>query len=293
MRAISTVVDTTVFLLLLGGAVATLVIGTGSVGAPPATGDPADETAQQLVTTTQSIEYVLRPTENESDGIDYDEATTDFGRSAHGTTAGLLAAAARASVTLNGQRLTPASTGFTNRVRSETRALVQRRDTAVAITVHWEPYTDAPIDGRLRVGPTPPARADVRAATLTVDSGLEPTRERALDIADENGTSGVARVVAASIVDGFFPPEETRVALRGDAPVDTLTAHRYRRVARLTDARLLDIGDASIRPMNDELTDALAQRLATDMRSRFSSPQAAARAVRTGETEIVVRTWSP
>jgi len=293
MRAISTVVDTTVFLLLLGGAVATLVVGTGSIASPPAATDPADETAELLTTTTHAVEYDLRPTANDSDGVSYSHTNGQFGRSAHGTTAGLLAAATRSTATLRGERLTPASGGFERAVRAETRAVIQRRGTAVAVTAHWTPYDGAPIEGRLHVGPEPPARADVRAARVTVDSGFEPVRERALDAARANGTDGVARVAARSVVEGFFPPEETRVALRGDTPVDTLTAHRYRRVARLSHANLLDLENASAESMNEELTDAVATRLHRDMQYQFSSPETAARALRTGETRIVVRTWSP
>lgn len=293
MRAISTVVDTTVFLLLLGGAVSTLVVGTGSIGASPSGPDPADETAELLTTTTLSVEYDLRPTANHSDGVSYDDTSGQFDRSAHGTTAGLLAAATRSGATLRDERVTPAGRGFERAVRNETRSVIRQRGGAVAVTARWTPYDDAPIGGRVHVGPEPPARADVRAARLTVDSGFEPVRERALDSARVNGTDGVARVVAWSIVDGYFPPDETRVALHGDAPVDTLTAHRYRRVARLSNAHLLDVGNASIESMNDELTDAMTRQLARDMRRQFSSPEAAARAVQTGETRIVVRTWSP
>lgn len=293
MRAISTVVDTTVFLLLLGGAIATLVVGTGSLASPPAAADPADETAELLTTTTLSVDYDLRPTANDSDGVSYTHTSGQFGRSAQGTTAGLLAAATRSSATLRGERLTPASGGFERAVRNETHAVIQRRGTAVAVTARWTPYDGAPIEGRLHVGPEPPGRADVRAARLTVDSGFEPVRARALDAARANGTDGVARVAARSIVEGFFPPEETRVALHGDTPVDTLTAHRYRRVARLTTTNLLDIPNASVESLNDELIDAVANRLARDMRYQFDSAEAAARALRTGQTRIVVRTWSP
>lgn len=293
MRAISTVVDTTVFLLLLGGAVSTLVVGTGVVNTPTTGEDPADETAEQLMTTTATIEYELTPTNNRTDGIDYSETSGQFDRTAHGTTAGLLATAAHSAASMDSKRLTPASAGFERAVQNETRHRVRRHDSAVAVTAMWEPYEDAPLRGQVYVGPKPPATADVRAASVTVDSGFESVRTEAREAAAENGTNGVARVVARTIIAGLFRPEETRVALRGDTPVDTLTAHRYRRVARLSDSRYLDIRESSVRTLNDQLVDALADRLARDMRQRFSSPEAAGRAVSTGKTRIVVRTWSP
>lgn len=293
MRAISTVVSTTVFLFLLGGAVATLVVGTGTIDAPSTADDPADETATQLLSTTATIQYELTPTANQSDAMNYSDGGARFDRTAHGTTAGLLATATSSAATLSGERLTPSSGGFERAVRSETSDRIQRRDTAVAVTATWEPYDAAPIDSRIHVGPEPPSDADVHAASVTVDSGFEPARDRAIDAARTNGTSGVARAVARSIVAGLLPPDETRVALRGDAPVDTMTAHRYRRVARLADARILDVGGSSVETMNGELVDALTTRLAMDMRTQFSSPSAAARAVSTDEVRIVIRTWSP
>lgn len=293
MRAISTVVDTAVFLLLLGGAVSVLVVGTGPVHAPATGADPADETAEQLLTTTSTIEYRLTPTANRSDDVDYTDVDGDFTRTAHGTTAGLLASAATSAATMDGERLTPASGGFERAVRNETRDRVRRRDTAVAVTATWEPYDGAPIQGQVHVGPDPPANADVRAARVTVDSGFEPAREAALEEARVNGTDGVARVVARSIVAGLFPPETTRVTLRGDEPVDTLTAHRYRRVGRLSNSLVLNLDGASVEALNGELEDALTRELRRDLDTRFASPAAGARTVSTGEVRIVVRTWSP
>ena len=292
MRAISTVVDTTLFLLLLGGAVGTLVAGTGGLDTPPSGDDHADETATALATTTVGVDYELTPRNNHSDGISYGHSG-DFDRTAHGTVAGLLAAATRTAATLDGERIAPAGGGFERAVRNETHAAVHRRATAVGVTAVWEPYDGAPLSGRVHAGPTPPASADVRAARLTVDSGVAPVDERAREAARTDGTDGVAHVVAAAVVEGFFSPAESRVALRGDAPADTLAAHRYRRVARLTDAPALDLENGSVAATNDRLTAALADRFAADMRDRFETPAATARAVSTGEVRIVVRTWSP
>ena len=178
-------------------------------------------------------------------------------------------------------------------MRNETQSVIRRPGTAVAVTASWEPYDGAPVASGLHVGSEPPARVDVRAARLTLDSGIEPVREQAVAAARGHGWDGVARIVASSLVTAIFPPDETRVALRGDAPVDTLTAHRYRRVARLTDTTLLAIGNDSVETMNAELVDGLTDRLSADMRRRFETPEAAARTVATGKIEIVVRTWSP
>jgi hypothetical protein len=293
MRAISTVVDTTLFLLLLGGAVATLVVGTAGVGPAPAAADPADETVTVLATTTATVDYELTPTNADGDGVSYDDRDDQFGRTAHGTTAGLLATATRSGAEIDGERLAPASGGFERAVRNETRRTVSRRATAVAVTAVWEPYEGAPVGSRIHAGPEPPVTADVHAARLAVGSGVASVDDRAREAARADGFDGVARVVAGAVVEGFFPPDETRVALRGDAPTDTLTAHRYRRAARLVDAPLLDLRNGSVAPANRHLADALADRFAADMGRRFERPRAAARAVSVGEVRIVVRTWSP
>lgn len=292
MRGISSVLDTTLFLLLLGGAVGALVVGTASQGPAPTGADPADETATLLATTTATVEYELTPTNSASDGVEYDGEDDQFRRSAHGTTAGLLATAARSGARIDGERITPASGGFERVVVDETRSTVERRGTAVGVTAVWEPYDGAPMGERLHVGPKPPATADVRAARLTVDSGVDPVRDRAREAARTDGVDGVARVVATAVVAGLFPPDRTRVALRGDPPTDTLTAQRYRRLARLVDAPLLDLRNSSVARTNSRLTDALADRFAADMRDRFATPDAAARAVSPATVRIVVRTWS-
>jgi len=291
MRAISTLVDTLVFLLLLGGAITTLVVGTA--GLQPAADDRADETARVVATTTQTFEYELTPPDESNDGISYDHVdNASLQRTAHGTTAGLLGTAALSATTVDNERVTPASRGFERVVRNETNGVLSQRETATAVTATWEPYADAPIAGTVQVGPEPPRSTDVHASTLTVDSGVDPVRERALDAARRNGYDGVARVVASAVVTGLFPPTETRVALHGDTPVNTLAAHRYRRIARLTNAPRLDIDQSSVEQMNRQLAGALADRLAHDVRQRFQSPTEAARAVSTGEVRIVVRTWS-
>ncbi len=102
----------------------------------------------------------------------------------------------------------------------------------------------------------------------------------------------MATVVARSVVDGLFPPTQSRYALRGDYPSDVLLAARYERMADLTGASVA-VEQQSATEMNRDLTAALAARLRTDMRSRYDSPADAARAVRVSRVRVTVRTWSP
>ncbi|MFC6975581.1 hypothetical protein ACFQL1_14450 [Halomicroarcula sp. GCM10025709] len=115
---------------------------------------------------------------------------------------------------------------------------------------------------------------------------------RALVAARSSGYDGVATVVARAVVAGIFPPERTELALRGDYPADVLTAARYGRAGNATGTSL-PIQRGNVTELNRRLTVALADTLEADMRTRFRSPTAAARATETHRVRVTVRTWSP
>lgn len=299
MRAISTVVDATVFLLLVGGAIATLVAGTGTMHAEsqerPGPVNPAAEDATLLATTTATVNYSLAPaTVSEVDGMTFHRTEgSGFERSAHGTLASLLADAAVGNVALEGERLSHAGDEFERRLSSTVRDRLGRRGTRSTVDATWEPYDDAPVEGTVRVGDEPPRDVDVHAATLTVDSGFPASRERAERAAEEDGFRDVATVVADAVVRGLFPPRETQLALRGSYPGDALTAQRYHRAATLFGAEPPSVEGTNVSTANERLRAALADRFAADLAARFDSAGAAARAVETDTVDVTVRTWSP
>lgn len=298
MRGISTVVDVTVFLLLVGGAVATLVGGTGAFSADErdAAGseNPAAAHARLLATTTDTVNYSLAPATRSlgDDPSAGDAEGVGLRRSAHGTLASLLAEAAVGNASIDGERLSHASEEFERNLSSSVTDSLGRPDTRTSVRATWVPYRGAPLAGETSVGDEPPRDADVHAATLDVGSGLPASRARARRGANDSGYDGVARVVADAVVRGLFPANDTRLALRGEYPVDALTAQRYRRTAELLGAGPPRIGRASVEDSNDRLRAALAARLRADLAARFDSPGAAADAVETGSVEITVRTWS-
>lgn len=293
MRAVSTVVDATVFLLLLGGAVATVVTGTGGVAEPP--GSPAAEHAELLSTTTATVTYSLAPAVGRTDGTASTDETDgrSFDRRAHGTLASHLATAAVGTAALDRRPLSGRGADFRRTVADTVRSRLSRPRVRSAVTAVWEPYPDAPLGGTVRVGDRPPADADVHAATLDPGSGLPASRDRAGRAARRAGYAGVARVVAGAVVRGLFPPNATRLALRGDYPVDALAAHRYRRAAEAFGAPAPDVREERVGRINDDLAGALADRLERDLRSRYQTPEAAAAAVEVGSVRVTVRTWSP
>lgn len=299
MRGISTVVDATVFLLLVGGAIATLVGGTGALSDEreyaPAPGNPAAENARLLSTTTATVNYSLAPAARSSgDGVTFRETEgVGFQRSAHGTLASLVADATVGNATFEGRQLSHASEEFERNLSWAVRSGLGRRGVRTSVRATWEPYEGAPMGGSMRVGDEPPRDVDVHASTLTVESGVPASRDRAVRAAEETGYEGVARVVSDAVVRGLFPPNETRLALRGGYPVDALTAQRYRRTADALDAGPPGVGAVSVEESNDRLRAALTRRFAADLADRYDSPGAAARAVETDAVEITVRTWSP
>jgi len=143
------------------------------------------------------------------------------------------------------------------------------------------------------VGERPPPSADVDAATTTVPSPAPAVSQRAQRAASQGGYRAVATVVAGAVIQGLFPPNQTKLALDGDYPADQLMAQRYRRMGVLTRAGQLSVTSTAASDLNRQLTAALAARFEDHMRDRFRSPEAAADAVRTGSVTITVRTWVP
>jgi hypothetical protein len=288
-RATSTVVDVTACLLLVGAAVA--VVLNGAAVERATTESPAAERTELLATTTASVDYALAVPGDPPPWTT--NATATHQRTAHGTLAELLAEAAMSRVTWEGHRLSRAGVGFERDVATTTRNRLHERGRRTAVRARWEPYEDAPLNGTIRVGGRPPPDADVDASTVTVASPSPAVRERAAWAASQGGYSAVAAVVAGAVVDGLFPPRQAQLALDGDYPDDRLMTRRYRRMGALIRAGQLSVESRPASGLNVELTDTLTARFERDMRERFDSPEAAARAVETGNVTITVRTWSP
>lgn len=293
MRATSTVLDAALFLFLVSAAVVALSVPAE----PPVENGVADSTAAVLSGTTRNVDYTLSPLsgDDRASSVRFDRTRgPEFRRRDHGTLAALLARATIGNVAVDGRRVTHTWDGYGRAVANVTRNVTRGRTELVQVRAVWAPYPGAPVGGRISVGPSPTPDADVHAATVTVDSDMPAVRDRALEVAGDGGFEAVGRVVADGVVAGLFPPRTTRLALGADHPVDVLLRHRYYRFASLTGAdvdRPLD--RRNVTGANERLSEALASRLATDLRRRFETPRAAARAVSVGRVRITVRTWSP
>ncbi len=289
-RAISTVVDVSLCLLLVSAAIGTLALPQAVPGTPHDGPDPS-ATVEALATGTVSVAYELETGHLEAP-VDHASGAGEAERVAHGSYAELLAEAAVENATLHGRALSGASDGFERRVATAIRNATRATGGRTRVTATWAPYPGAPTRGVASAGPRPPREASVAAATLTVPSRFRATRERARRMARRDGYPGVARALARATIAGWFPPQDARLALRGDHPVDALLTRRYRRTATGLGTSVADpVRAVEPRRANARLTTTLARRYETDLRKRFDSPAAAARAVRIGEVRVVVATW--
>jgi hypothetical protein len=304
-------IDAVLCLLLISAAVVGLV-GVDS----PSTEDPgrADAVAATLATTTAQVNYSLAPgleavrdsgrtPGNRSSAARSDSRTgaadsPELDRTAHGSLGGLLARAATANSGLAGSGITDANgtsavsertpltrtrIDFRRAVRDAVRA---RTGARIRIDAIWRPYPGAPIGGRATVGPEPPSTG-VHAATLTVPTRADPISESATTDFDALGAAVADRTVAVLV-----PPGPARITLRGDDPTAALVRHRYDRLAAVTNTSLsTPLATEDTDAANARLADALAPRMAADLRNRYDGPTAAAENVSVSSVRIVVQTW--
>ena len=283
MRAVSTVVDVTVFLLLVSAAVATVAVSSDR---PPAV--PVADAAEVLGTSTAGVEYSLAGSPELREPR---ESVEIVDRQTNGTVAGLLARAAVTNATLSGESLVVATEEYRAAVRNRTLAVTGWVSDPLRVDARWAPYPGAPLSGHVGVGPEPPDGVDVRAATFRVPASVERVHADARKAAS-GGYEAVARVVARATVNALLPPRRARVALQGTTPARTFVRDRYETVSRRLETDVqsaVDRGDTA--GANRALARALAHNLETDLRRRFDSPAAAAAELEVGTVRLTVRGW--
>lgn len=317
-RAVSTVLDAALFMLLVAAAIGLLyaVPDGGDAGGSDRTVAPA--TATTLATSIQTVEYAPGPAGDRGPE-----------RDARGTTAELLATATVAEARLDGDRLV-AAPNYTAAVREAATATLGRlgHDLEGQFRTRWTAMEGADLEGGLVVGPAPPADADVHAATLDVPLGTRSetgpgatgwasgalendsvgspdTVGRSMrDIAHDDGCEGVATAVARRVVGTLYPPQQGRTALlAGEDPAER-TGERYERAAdavftggQSLPASVTDgepgSGAERVREANALLEDGLADHVESTACSSISGPKAAAAAARPQVVTVTVRVWSP
>jgi len=311
-RAISTVADVALGLLLISAAVVTMgLFLTGDE--TQVNEDRAEDTAQALTTTTVTVEYDVRAVRTHAEFSERRYGTYRYERVAHGTTAELLAEAAVTNVTFPTSTgpvlLTYAGRGLTESVDGAVRNRIAGSGERVRITAVWRPHNRSSIEGRAVAGRRPPGDADTSVTTMRVPSGFpSPSEDRIAQTYRDDGKRGVARVVAEAMVAGYFPTVQTQLDLEDDTVQGALARYRYRRMERLVEANgesvdyptddagrsVLSRQGANATAANAALVPALTAVLETELRDEFPSDVSArtiAESVSTGEVVIVVTTW--
>lgn len=271
MRAISTVLDVTMFLLFVSAAVATLTVAPDPGPGPLA----VDDQAALLAATTADVEYTVR--------------TSD--RTAHGTIASLLARGAVANATVDGRPLSASGDEFLDEVSKTTRQTLGPAN-QTQVLVRWEPYRDAPVRGAVNVGPEPPPGRDVTVATISVPAPVAPDEEEDGKIGLAEGFHGVASVAARATADALLPTGHATLPSGRVSPASVVGSSRLRTLADATDVsvdRRLARGDFP--SARERVIAGLTERYERDMHERFDTPGAAAQAVTAGTVRITVRRW--
>ncbi|MCT9095825.1 hypothetical protein [Haloarchaeobius sp. HME9146] len=286
-RGVSTVLDVTLCLLLVSASVL-VVVTAERPDRSDATG--ADHAVELLGATTATVEYSLAPGARRADQslVSFPDTEGEaFDRQSHGSLADLLARAAIANATVDGQPISHAGNEFERAVANTTHRRLGGLDHDWQVVATWEPTGEGPVRGQVTVGDTPPASTDVHAASVRVAVGP------VVDTSAPDDWNDLAYRTASCTIGTLFPPDRGHLALLGDYPGDRLTAYRYRRAAGFLGTDLDGtLDEAAAHRANQRLTAALAGRVEPALRSRYDSPATAADAIAPGTVVVTVRTWS-
>lgn len=245
-RAISTVLDVTLALVLISASVLMLFVFLGS---EDTRSDPvqADRTAETLAGTTTSLEYsteaVLdRDTDeseshyyNESILADVDEDSHYLDRSARGSLTGLLTDAAVVNADLWGNEWSQLGVDFEQAVNGATLGAVTGLDHSVRIDAVWVPYEGSGIVGEASAGRAVPPDADTNSVTFVAPSGVE---EVSTDIEaefsgtlDDEDLDEVGKLIAEAIIEQYLPAEAMQRDLESSSTNRDLAMYRYNRMS--------------------------------------------------------------
>ena len=317
-RAISTVLDAAIFLLLVSAAIGLLYTVPQSGDDATADPDVAAETTTTLATSIATIDYVPAP-----DG-EADASATN--RSDRGTIAELLAETTVANAEFRGAAFTRAP-NHEAAVRNVTRRTIRQIDGDVEVQVRtrWRPLDGSGLRGGIVVGPSPPADADVHAATMRVPVGTGTSvgaarsewfalealpwvdggdvdqpidgqigRRTSLEaVATRGGCEGLTGALAGRVVGTAFPPERTAIAMRTESDAASNIETRYATAGRAIgqDPSSLPL-NGDVRELNGYLASTLAEKLRVAC-GGFDTPEAAGRRAAPDTVLVSVRTWSP
>lgn len=315
-RAISTVMDVSMGILLISASMALVAYSLQDDGGTEYEPKQADYTAETLASMTLAVEYSLEPVKDHG-AFDTDpvRSVDSYTRSTHGSAPALLADAAVTNAEFpagfvdDGSaagRLTREGVDYERSVDGALRSRLTGAHNRTQVVAVWRPYEGAAIEGTTTVGPSPPADADVSTARLTVPSGMPSVDDQRLERAYRRSRfSGGSKPIAAAIVRGYFPPEETQLALEHQGLERQLMVYRYQRMGEmfsfgwdlspLSGNKPLKREYADAEAANGKVSTDLDDAIQRDLNSQYDADEMTAEefadAVSVGEVTIVVRTW--
>lgn len=300
-RGISTVMDVSLALLVISATV--LLIGLYLYGDDRSIdAERGDQAIQTLSGSTVTITYNVS-TPNESghaatDSENYDlpenldpaETGELYEITTYGSAMDLLGEAALTSLTIDGTDLFAYSDDVERSVEGATQSRLVGSEGSIYAVGTWEPYRGAAINATASAGTPPPSTTDVSSASDTVSGNVPAVDSEHLaatfvageerspaDSTIQDGFDPVGEEIAAAMVEGYFPPEQTQYTLESSLSDNAITLYNYR---QLGDAVGVDLEDAITGPdanaerANERLVhgtsrddEALAAIVAEDLRN--------------------------
>jgi len=305
-RAVSTVADVTLALLMIVAAMGVLVTfadTTEKNHEPIATDYMAETITASTINTSYSLVPALKAHYQAyvgSSNHPYDE--DDLQRLSHGPLASHIASIVVTKAAFDNQQLSRAADEYQRVVDEALQASLVGSRFGTNVQAVWTPVENSSIRGNVELGQTPPPRTDVSTTTITVTSGMRDVRAEAIDaVEDDDHFEVVAEIVASAVIEGYVPELETQRALESSGVEFDLTVYRYKRLAtviedadpdKLDDQGWLAPPTADAVAAKEYLSDKLAAQLEADLREAYENAQQAARAVSTGHVTITIRTWT-
>lgn len=260
-----------------------------------------DQAFQTLAGSTVTITYnVSRPNESgqaATDSENYDlpenldpaETGELYEITTYGSAMDLLGEAALTNLTLDGTELFAYSDDVERSVEGATQSRLVGSEGSIYAVATWEPYRGAGINGTASAGSPPPSTADVSSASGTVSGNVPAVDSDHLaatfiageerspsDSTIEDGFDPVGEEIAAAMVEGYFPPEQTQYTLESSLSENAITLYNFRQLADAVGVDLEDAitgPDANAERANDRLVhgtsrddEALAALVADDLR---------------------------
>ncbi|AHG00754.1 hypothetical protein HALLA_05985 [Halostagnicola larsenii XH-48] len=262
-RGVSTVVDITLALLLVSASV--LLIGV-ALSSPDESGheERPEQALESMSATTGTVLYDIADTNDagvstvESENFDppgnRETTVSDslYEVTTYGSSIGLLADAALANLGFDGNDRFAYGDVYEAAVDDSIRETHVASEDNVYAVATWHPYEGSSLSGTATAGKRPPSTEDVSSVSTTVTSNVPPVdseelarefeREETSDVgtpfvddAEADGFDAAAIVLAESIVEGYFPLEDTQYALESSLTERSVAVYDYRQMADSVD----------------------------------------------------------